>query len=98
MLSLVGKSCSFLGGTRRAQRIPKDCVAERGDVDIPLECSLASGMVAAEARKRIAEQEAAGTFPWIGTDAWGAGQAHRSPRSATCYTRKRRPGRLLVLR
>ena len=40
--------------------------AEQGDVDGPFECSLASGMVAAEARLHVAVQEAARTLPWIG--------------------------------
>ena len=34
----------------------------------PLECSLALEMVAAEARLCVATQQAARTFPWIGTD------------------------------
>ena len=53
--------------------MPKDRGAEQGDVDGPLECSLALSMVAAEARGSIATaarlQESA--FP-----AWWAGKAH----------------------
>ena len=48
--------------------MPKDRGAEQGDVDGPLECSLALGMVAAEARGRIAAQQAAATLPWIGVN------------------------------
>ena len=33
--------------------MPKDRGAEHGDVDGPLECSLALGIVAAEARPRV---------------------------------------------
>ena len=42
--------------------------AEQGDVDGPLECSLALGMVAAETRMRVAARQAARTLPWIGID------------------------------
>ena len=38
----------------------KDRGAEQGDVDGPIECSLAPGMVAAETRTRVAAQQAAG--------------------------------------
>ena len=48
--------------------MPKDRGAEQGDVDGPLECSLALGMVAAEARRRVAAQQAAGSLPCIGVD------------------------------
>ena len=41
--------------------MPKDRGAEQGDVDGPLECSLALGMVAAEARLHVAVQQAART-------------------------------------
>ena len=34
----------------------------------PLECSLASGRVAAETRERTGAQHAAGSLPWIGVD------------------------------
>ena len=44
--------------------MPKDQGAVQGDVDGPLECCLASGMVVAETRMCIAAQ--AGSFPWIG--------------------------------
>ena len=46
--------------------MPKDRGAEQGDVDGPLECSLALGMVAA--RGRIAARQAAGTLPWNGVN------------------------------
>ena len=39
--------------------MPEDRGAEQGDVDGPLECSLALGMVAAEARGSIAARQAA---------------------------------------
>ena len=45
--------------------MPKDRGAEQGDVDGPLE---RLGMVAAETRMRVAAQQAARTFPWIGVD------------------------------
>ena len=48
--------------------MPKDRGAEQGDVDGPLECSLALGMVAAETRRRVAAQQASGSRPWIGVD------------------------------
>ena len=48
--------------------MPKDRGAEQGDVDDPLECSLALGMVAAEAPGSIAARQAAGTLPWIGVN------------------------------
>ena len=48
--------------------MPKDRGAEQGDVDGPLECSLALGMVAAEARLHVAVQQAARTLPWIGIE------------------------------
>ena len=48
--------------------MPKDRGAEQGDVDGTLECSLASGMVAAETRGIVAARQAAGTFSWIGVD------------------------------
>ena len=40
--------------------------AEQGDVDGPLECSLALGMMAAETRMCMAAEQAAGSLPWIG--------------------------------
>ena len=46
----------------------KDRGVEQGDVDGPLECSLALGMVAAEARGSVAARQAAGTLPWIGVN------------------------------
>ena len=48
--------------------MPKDRGAEQGDVDGPLEFSLALGMVAAEVRLNASAQQAARTLPWIGTD------------------------------
>ena len=48
--------------------MPTDRGAEQGDVDGSLECSLALGVVAVEARLHVAAQEAARTFSWIGTD------------------------------
>ena len=45
--------------------MPKDRGAEQGDVDGPLECSLALGMVAAETWRRVAAEQAAGSLPWI---------------------------------
>ena len=42
--------------------MPKDRGAEQGDVDGPLECSLALGMVAAVTRGSIAAQQAAAPF------------------------------------
>ena len=42
--------------------------AEQGDVDAPLECSLALGMVATEAYLHVTRQQAARTLPCIGTD------------------------------
>ena len=48
--------------------MPKDRGAEQGDVDGPLECSLALGMEAAETRERVAAQQASGTLLWIGVD------------------------------
>ena len=48
--------------------MPKDLGAGQGDVDGPLECSLALGMVAAETRRRVAAQQVAGSLPWIGVD------------------------------
>ena len=44
--------------------VPKDRGAEQGDVDGPLECSLALGMVAG----MTAARQAAGTLLWIGVD------------------------------
>ena len=46
--------------------MPKHRGAEQGDVDGPLECSLALGMVAAETRGRVAAQQASGNLPWVG--------------------------------
>ena len=51
-------------GSRQCRR--KGRGTEQGDVDAPLQCSLALGMVAAETRGCIAARQAAGTLPWIG--------------------------------
>ena len=48
--------------------MPKDRVAEQGDVDGLLEYSLAFGMVASETRWRVAAQQEAGSLRWIGVD------------------------------
>ena len=48
--------------------MPKDRGVEQGDVDGPLEYSLALGMVAAETRERVAVQHASGSLPRIGVD------------------------------
>ena len=40
----------------------------QGNVDGPLECSLALGMFAVETRGRAAAQQASGSLPWIGVD------------------------------
>ena len=42
--------------------------AEQGDVDGPLECSLALGMVEAETRGRVPAQQASRSLPWIGAE------------------------------
>ena len=46
----------------------KDRGAEQGDVDGPLERSLARVMEAAKAKLHVAGQQVAGTVPWIGTN------------------------------
>ena len=75
--SLLPKHAAVAGWKHRAQSfleqnglppMPEDRGAEQGDVDGPLECSLALGMVAAEARLHVAVQEAARTLPWIDTN------------------------------
>ena len=48
--------------------MPKDRGAEQGDVDGPLESSLAPGMVVAETRGRGVVQQVSGSLPWIGFD------------------------------
>ena len=48
------KHRAFSSVEKRLQPMPKDRGAEQGDVDDPRECSLALGMVAAEARLRVA--------------------------------------------
>ena len=50
-------------GSYRCRRIEAQ---SKGDVDGPLACSLALGLVAAEARMCIAARQAAGTLPLIG--------------------------------
>ena len=46
--------------------MPKDRGVEQGDVDGPLQSSLALGMVAAETRGSIVARQAGGALPWIG--------------------------------
>ena len=46
--------------------MPKDRGTGQGDVDGPLECSLALGLVAAETRMCVATEQAVGSLPWIG--------------------------------
>ena len=48
--------------------MPKDRGAEQGDVDGLLECSVTSGMVAAETPGRTAARQASGSLPWTGVD------------------------------
>ena len=48
--------------------MPKDREAEQGDFDGPPECSVALGMVAAEARLCVATQQAARTLSQICAD------------------------------
>ena len=62
--------------------MPKDRGAEQGDVDGPLECSLAQGMVPAETRGSIAARQAAGTLPWSGVNDFAEGQRLHADRSA----------------
>ena len=57
--------------------MPEDRGAELGDVDGPLECGLALGMIAAEARLRVAVQQAARTLPCVGTRPTGRRTASR---------------------
>ena len=52
----------------------KDRGAEQGDVDGPLECSLALGMVAAETRGRVLAQQASRSLPWIGCEDFSEAQ------------------------
>jgi hypothetical protein len=47
---------------------PKDRGAEQGDVDGPLECSLALARVAADTRTSIAKQQRNETLPWCTDD------------------------------
>ena len=54
------------GWTHRALSLPEDRGAEQRGVDGPLECTLALGVVASEARLHVAGQHAAGTLPWVG--------------------------------
>ena len=53
--------------------MPKGQGAEQGDVDGPLECGLALGMVAAEAGGSIAARQVAGTLPWLGVTTMRSG-------------------------
>ena len=48
--------------------MPKDRGTEQGDVDGPLQCSLALLTVAAETRGSTAARQAAGSLPWFGVD------------------------------
>ena len=75
--SLLPKHAAVAGWKHRALShveqegvppMPKDRGAEQRDVHSPLECGLALGMVAVEARLHVAAQQAARTLPWIGTD------------------------------
>ena len=61
------ETCLMLNkkGSRQCRWIE---VQSKDDVDGPLECSLAFGLVAAETRRRVAAQQAAGSLPWIGVD------------------------------
>ena len=60
-----------------------DRVAEHVDVDGPLECSLALGMVAAETRRSIATRQAAGTLPWFGVNDTAEEQRLQAGQTAT---------------
>ena len=44
---------------------PKDRGAEQGDVDGPAECSMTLGVVAAETRTSVHEQQRRGELPWL---------------------------------
>ena len=48
-----------------------------------LDCSLALGMVAAEARGSIAAQQAAGALPWIGVNDSAKEQRQQADHAAT---------------
>ena len=63
----ASRSLSFVE-QEGVEALPNDRGAERGYVDGPLECSLALGVVASETWLHAAEQQAAGTVPWIGVD------------------------------
>ena len=60
--------------------MPKDRGAEQGDVDGPLERSLALGMMAAETRWRIAAQQAAGSLRGL---AWTIHQNYSDSKQTT---------------
>ena len=62
--------------------MPKDRGAEQGDVDGPLECSLAFGKVATETRGSTAARQAAGSLPWFGVDALAEEQRLRADHAA----------------
>ena len=72
--------------------MPNDRGAEQGDVDGPLECSSARGMVAAETRGSIAAWQAAGALPWIGvrtaTPSGPLGQIAGIGKLPACWPRK----------
>ena len=63
---LLPKHAAVAGWKHRTlshvEPMPKDRGAEPGDVDGLIECSLALGMVAADARLRVAAQQAARTL------------------------------------
>ena len=63
--SRVDASSLFLCGTRRGKTNAKRSRCRQGDVDGPLECSLAVGDVAAELRLHVAGPQAAGSVPTI---------------------------------
>ena len=52
----------------RVKPMPKDRDAEQGDVDGPLECSLALGVVSAKTGPHAAWQQAARAVSWNGVD------------------------------
>ena len=72
---------------------PKDRGAGQGDVDGPLECSLALGMVAAETRGSIGARQAAGTLPWIGLNDSAEEQRLQAGRRPDCRNQPHRSSR-----
>ena len=67
--------------------MPKDRGAEQGDVGGPLECSLALGMVAAEARGSVAAQQAAGTLSSTGVNDFAEEQHSKRTTRPGCRNR-----------